>query len=282
MKHYKEFNITSEPFLPEIICGLMWELDITGINEDVNCVKVFANADSTVSVDLISNILDKLVGEKMLFNFSVEENLVEEKNWNEEWEKSVNVIEVTDKLVIKPTFKDYLPKPGQIIITIDPKMSFGTGEHQTTKLVMQFLESSVNLGIKVLDVGSGTGVLAIAAVKLGAESAIAVDNDEWCYNNGSENVRLNEVENVIDVRLGEIKNIPEKDFDIITANIQKNILIDIAEDFKKKLKPGGLLLLSGLLYNDEKDIINKYSTLNFELLEKKILDDWIALKFLLR
>lgn len=282
MKHYREFNITAEPFIPEVISGMMWELDITGINEDVNCIKVFANEDSTASVDLISEQLNKLVGEKMIFSFSVEENLVEEKNWNEEWEKSVRVIEVTDKLVIKPTFKEYEPKPGQIIITIDPKMSFGTGEHQTTKLVMQFLETSVSKDIKVLDVGSGTGVLAIAAIKLGASKAIAVDNDEWCYNNGGENVKLNQVSDVIDVRLGEIKNIPEKDFDLITANIQKNILLDIAEEIKNRLKHNGLLILSGLLFNDETDIVKKYSLLGFELLKKKSLDEWIALKMKLQ
>lgn len=282
MKHYKEFNITAEPFIPEIISGLMWELEITGINEEVNCIKVFATEESTISVGKISGQLNKLVGEKMIFNFSVEENLVEEKNWNEEWEKSVRVIEVSDKLVIKPTFKDYQSKPEQIIITIDPKMSFGTGEHQTTKLVLQFLEGNVNNGIKALDVGSGTGVLAIAAVKLGAESAIAVDNDEWCYGNGRENCGLNSVDAQVDVRLGEIKDIPENNFDLITANIQKNILVDIAEEIKNRLKPGGLLILSGLLYNDEEDIVKKYSSLGFEMLEKKILDEWIALKLRLK
>ena len=278
MKHYKEFNITSEPFIPEVISGVLWELEITGINEEVNCIKVFANEDSAATVELISVQLQKLADEKMIFNFSVEENLVEDRNWNEEWEKSVNVIEVTDRLVIKPTFKEYNSKPGQVIITIDPKMSFGTGEHQTTKLVMQFLEGSVENGIRLLDVGSGTGVLAIAAVKLGADSAIAVDIDEWCFDNGKENCKLNSVENNIDVRLGEIKDINEDNFDLITANIQKNILLNIAEEIKKRLKPGGLLILSGLLYNDEDDILSKYSSLGFELLEKKSLDEWIALK----
>jgi ribosomal protein L11 methyltransferase len=282
MKHYKEFNITSEPFIPEVISGVLWDLDITGINEDVNCIKVFAKEDSTASVELISAHLQKLADEKMIFNFSVEENLVEDRNWNEEWEKSVNIIEVSDKLVIKPTFKNYQSKPGQVIITIDPKMSFGTGEHQTTKLVLQFLETNVEKGIRLLDVGSGTGVLAIAAIKLGAESAIAVDIDEWCYDNGKENCKLNFVDNNIDVRLGEIKDIPENNFDLITANIQKNILLNIAEEFKTRLKPVGLLILSGLLYTDEEDIIKKYSALNFELLEKKSLDEWIALKLRLR
>ena len=282
MKHYKEFNITAEPFIPEILSGLMWELEITGISEEVNCLKVFATEGSDVSTEKISRLLNKIVAEKMIFTFSVEENLIEDKNWNEEWEKSVKVIEVSDKIVIKPTFKDYQAKPGQIIISIDPKMSFGTGEHQTTKLVLQFLETNVDNGIKALDVGSGTGVLAIAAVKLGAAYAIAVDNDEWCYNNGRENCGLNVVNKEVDIRLGEIKDIPENNFDLIMANIQKNILLDMAEEIKCRLKPGGLIILSGLLYNDEEDIVKKYSSLDFEMLEKKSLDEWIALKFILQ
>ena len=279
MKHYKEFTITAEPFIPEIISGLMWELDITGVNEEVNCLKVFANEESSTNVGKISEQLKKLVDEKMIFRFNVEEYFVEDKNWNEEWEKSVNVIEVSDKLVIKPSFREYQSKPGQIIITIDPKMSFGTGEHQTTKLVMQFLEKYVKKGIKILDVGSGTGVLAIASIKLGASSAVAIDNDEWCSLNGKENCQLNEVADKIDVRLGEIKDINEKDYDLITANIQKNILMEIAEEIYSRLKPGGNVILSGLLFNDEKDIVEKYSSLGFKFLEKQSLDEWIAIVF---
>ena len=169
-------------------------MEISGIDEEVNCLKVFAAENSPVTTEQINLQLQKLADQKLIFNYNVEEQLLEDKNWNEEWEKSVNVIEVTDKIVIKPTFREYRSKPGQIIITIDPKMSFGTGEHQTTKLVLQFLEDTVEEGMKMLDVGSVTGILSIAAVELGAQSAIAVDNDEWCYLNGKENTLLNSVQ----------------------------------------------------------------------------------------
>ncbi len=280
MKHYKEFTVTAEPFIPEVLSSLLWELDISGINEEVNCLKVFIPEDSRITLEDVAFQMRKLRDEKMIFNFNVEENLIEDKNWNEEWEKTINVIEVSDKVVIKPTFREYEAKPGQIVITIDPKMSFGTGEHQTTKLVLRFLESYVRSGMKVLDVGSGTGILAVASIKLGASSAVAVDNDEWCLMNGKENCRLNDVADKIDVRLGEIKDIREKDFDLITANIQKNILIEIAEGINNRLKPGGLVILSGLLYTDETDITDKYSSLGLILLEKKLLDEWIAMAFI--
>ncbi len=277
MKFYKEFTITAEPFNQEIISSLLWELEITGINEEVNCLKVFALENSNVSTDEISELLNRLVREKMIFKFRIEENLLEEKNWNEEWEKSVNVIEVSDKIIIKPTFREYKANPGQIVITIDPKMSFGTGEHQTTKLMLRFLEKKVKKGMKVLDVGSGTSVLSIASIKLGAANIIAIDNDEWCYSNGKENCELNSVNEKVDIRLGEIKDVDEKNFDLITANIQKNILLDIAGKIKDRIKKGGILILSGLLFSDENDIIEKYSHLGFKLIEKKSLDEWIAL-----
>ena len=279
MKHYKEFTITAEPFNSELISGLMWEFDITGVNEEVNCLKIFAAEESKVTIEDIKLLLQRLVDEKMLFKFSIEEYYVEDKNWNEEWEKSVNVIEVSDKLVIKPSFRDYTAKPGQIIITIDPKMSFGTGEHQTTKLVMQLLEKHVKKGMKILDVGSGTGVLSIAAVKLGASSAVAVDNDEWCFGNAKENCEVNSAAAQIEVRLGEINDIQENNFDLITANIQKNVLLDIAPEIKEKIKPDGIVILSGLLFTDEDDISIKYTSLGLQFVEKKSLDEWIAMVF---
>jgi ribosomal protein L11 methyltransferase len=279
LKFYKEYTVTAEPFIPEILSSILWELEITGINEEVNCLKVFASENSGIDTEKVSVLLKRLVKEKMIFNFNVEENLIEEKNWNEEWEKSIKVTEVSNKIIIKPTFREYEAKPGQIVITIDPKMSFGTGEHQTTKLVLWFLEDKVEKGIKVLDVGSGTSILAIACAKLGASKVIAVDNDEWCYSNGKENCELNMVSEKVDVRLGEIKDINEKDFDLITANIQKNILTDIAGEIKVRIKRGGKLILSGLLFTDENDILTKYTSLGFKLEEKKSLDEWIALLF---
>ncbi len=279
MSYYKEFTVTAEPFIPDAISSLLWELDITGINEEINCLKVFAGGDSKTSVELISDQLNKLSEQKMLFSFNVEENILEDKNWNEEWEKNINVIQVSDKIVIKPTFREYEPKEGQIVLIIDPKMSFGTGEHQTTKLVLRMVEKYVKTGIKVLDVGSGTGVLSIASVKLGAQSAIAVDNDEWCFDNALENCRLNNAADKIKVVKGEIKDVEENGFNLILANIQKNILLGIAQLIREKISGDGLVILSGLLFSDEKDTIEAYERLGFKLLEKSKMDEWISLVF---
>jgi len=278
MKKYKEFLITAEPFNSELISGVLWESNISGINEEVNCIKVFTD-DLSLSLEELKKHLQNLKNENLLFSFTIEENIYENKNWNEEWEQSINIIEVSDKIVIKPTFRNYIAKPGQIVLIIDPKMSFGTGEHQTTKLVLMLLERYISPGARVLDVGSGSGILAIASLKLGAQHATAIDIDDWCYNNAIENFKLNNVDDAIDVIQGEITDIKESDFDLILANIQKNILLDIAPEIYSRLKPGGIIILSGLLDYDEADIQTDFSALGLSFLETKTMDSWIAIVF---
>jgi ribosomal protein L11 methyltransferase len=278
MKKYKEFTITAEPFNSEILSSILWEYDISGVNEEVNCLKVFTS-NLGLSVDDLSQGMNKLKDEKLIFNFTIEENVLEEKNWNEEWEQSINVIEVSDKIVIKPTFREYEGKPGQIVLVIDPKMSFGTGEHQTTRLMLMLLEKFVSGGENVLDVGSGTGILAIASLKLGAKHSIAIDIDEWCLDNAVENAELNKVKDRIDIRNGEISDIKESSFDIVLANIQKDILLKISHEIFNRVKSGGKVILSGLLTSDEDDIKKTYSSLGLKFLQTQVLDPWIALVF---
>lgn len=277
-KSYKEFIITAEPFNVEILSSILWELNIDGINEEVNCLKVFAQ-DKLVTVEAVENELLHLKENNLLREYSVQENFIVEKNWNEEWEKSREVVHVSDKLVIKPTFKDYRARPGEIVLTLDPKMSFGTGDHQTTKICLMFIEKYLQRGMEVLDAGSGTAILGIAAAKLGAEKVIAFDIDEWCLDNGIENVQLNNVINYVEIRKCELRDIPEKDFDLIIANIQKNILIELAEGFKLKINQNGILILSGLLEMDREEIIKKYSSLGFDEIDFLQMDEWIGLVF---
>jgi ribosomal protein L11 methyltransferase len=202
----KEFLITAEPFNTDILTGMLWNLDITGINEEVNCLKVFSNS---VTKKEIEYLLNDMIVNKMLISFNIEENYIEEKNWNAEWENSREIIKATDRIKIKPTFKDYTPNENEIVITLDPKMSFGTGDHQTTKLILNLLEKYVLKDMKVLDVGTGTGILAIASVKLGAKKVIAHDIDNWCYENGIENSELNSTIDSIDFRICKINEIKE-------------------------------------------------------------------------
>ncbi len=279
MKTFKKFIITTEPTNNDLVSGLLWQLDIDGINESDNAVVAFVTSSKNISSDDIGNILKVMIDERLIESFYIQEETLEDKNWNEEYEKNVRVIEVTEKIVIKPSFKEYISKPGQIIITIDPKMSFGTGEHATTQLVLQLIEKYIHGSEKVLDVGSGTAVLGISSVLLGASSALCIDNDEWCVLNGNENVKANSLSSKVEIRLAEIKQIEEKDFDLIVANINKHILLDIAEEIKNKIRKNGVIILSGLLIIDENDIAEKYTRLQFKLIEKTTMDEWCALVF---
>ncbi len=277
-KSYKEYIITAEPFNVEILSSILWELNIDGINEEVNCLKVFAQ-DKNVTVQAIEDELSHLKENNLLREYSVQENFIVERNWNEEWEKSREVVHVTDKIIIKPTFKNYKAKQNEIVLTLDPKMSFGTGDHQTTKICLKFIEKYIKPGMKVLDAGSGTAILGIAAAKLGAEKVIAFDIDEWCYDNGIENTQLNSVTDKVEIRKCELKHIKENDFDMIIANIQKNILIELAKGFKSRIKPKGILILSGLLEMDKEEIVKQYASLGFDEIDFFKMDEWIGIVF---
>lgn len=279
MKRFYKLTISTIPFDSEFVSGLLWQFEPDGIEENDTSIIFYKEKCNNETKNLIINLFDKLKNSNEIENFSIFEEIVEDKNWNEDWEKTINPIEVSNKIVIKPTFRKYEAKPGQLIITIDPKMSFGTGEHQTTKLVLQILEETEINNKIVLDAGTGTGVLAIASVLLGAKNAIAFDNDEWCYENGVENCLLNNVSDKVEIRFCELNEISENNFDVVIANIHKSVLIDIANELCNKVLKNGKLILSGLLSEDENEIVDIYKKFGMNFLYKKSLDEWIALVF---
>ena len=277
MNNYIVFKISSKPFLPDLISGIMWELEINGISEEENRLLVFISEDSPVDSTLISKKMEKLKEEGIIKSYSVQVKILEDKNWNELWEQSREVLKISERVVIKPSFKEYEQGEDEIVLTIDPKMSFGTGEHQSTKIVINLMEKYLKPDMKVLDVGSGTGILSLTAVKLGALKAIAVDNDNVYYENCIENCRINNESDRIQVIEGIINDVEEIGFDLILANIQKNILIEIADEISNKIKKGGIVILSGLMIGDESDVISQYKAVGFGLVETKTMDEWIAL-----
>jgi len=282
MKKFFVYKIFCNPFDLELLSGILWDFDITGLLEDDDHISVFTSGNSKDTEVEFNDALNKLKSEKFIESFRIEKEIIEDKNWNELWEKSREVIRVSDNIVIKPTFKKYSAKQNEIVLTIDPKMSFGTGDHQTTKLILGLLEKYVVRGIKVLDVGSGTGILAIASIKLGASKAVAVDFDEICLDNCKENCVLNEVDDSVEIITGEIDVVKEKDFDLILANIQKNVLLEIADKIKSKLKSGGIVILSGLLEPDKNSIEKKYHSFGFKTKHIEQMDEWIAIALLIQ
>ncbi len=278
MKNYRQFIIHAEPLNVDLITGALWQLEILGINEIDDYLTAFVYEDSEITKISIDEVLNSLKNDNMINSFKVVEEIVVSKNWNEEWEKQLNIIEVSDRIVIKPSFRDYSAKENQIVVTIDPKMSFGTGEHQTTKIVLKLLEKYITKNQEVLDLGSGTAVLGIAAAKLGAEKVTCVDNDEWCYINGLENIERNEASNISIIN-GDINSVIDFKYDVVVANINKHILLEIKNDLLKVCKKNGIIILSGILDSDKEEIKRQFTTLGLTALEFSNLDEWIGIVF---
>ena len=177
-------------------------------------------------------------------HFSTTTKTIDERNWNEDWEKSIGIVEATAKIIIKPSWKKLRKRDkGKIVLHIDPKMAFGTGHHETTRLSLVLLEEYVHSGAQVLDFGSGTGILAIAAVKLGAASALAIDNDPWAVENALENIARNRVPRKVKAVEGDGRKLPKRAFDLIVANIDLPTITKTLPGLVKKLRPQGTLIV---------------------------------------
>ncbi|GJQ33497.1 MAG: hypothetical protein HBSAPP04_23360 [Ignavibacteriaceae bacterium] len=279
MKYFFQLNIVSEPALDDENAAFLWMFEPDGMNLESNTVKLFFSELETTRTDAIREGLNRLILEGVLEKFDISVEKLERQNWNEEWQKNLKVLKAGTRFAVKPTFVDYTPSPDEIIIEIDPKMSFGTGEHETTRLILGLLEKYGNNREFVLDAGAGTAILAIAAVKLGSKRAIAFDNDDWCLENGLENVKLNDVESRVEIRICETRDITERGFDLILANIQRDVLLAIAGDLAERQAPGGTLILSGLLITDEEIIKPVYQDLGYRFIDKTGENEWISLVF---
>ena len=199
----------------------------------------------------------------------------EKVNWNKEWEKNYDPIVIEDRCIIRASFHQPGPEfEYELIVT--PKMSFGTGHHATTYQVLAYQMHLDHMGKKVLDVGTGTGVLAIMAEKRGAKELVATDIDDWCIENSEENFQLNGVSNY-QLHQTEIGGIKETDFDIVIANINKNVLLEQISSYAQKLKPGGELLLSGFYESDIPDLIAEAGKYNLRKKHKSVKDNWAML-----
>ncbi len=209
----------------------------------------------------------------------IKEEIIDDKNWNEEWEKNVPIIKVTDKIVIGPSWK-IQDIQNEIKIIINPKMSFGTGEHPTTRLCCLLLNKYLFPNEFWIDVGTGTGVLSILAIKLGASKVFAFDNNYWSINNARENFELNQVSNSIDLVEFDIENINLPESDGIVANIFLNLVRNSFPLFSKSLKKdGSKLILSGILSYDKEIVVDLAEQYDFKLIEELTEDEWSAFYF---
>ncbi|MCX7548272.1 50S ribosomal protein L11 methyltransferase [Xanthomarina sp. F1114] len=225
--------------------------------------------------DTILEDIQILNSKEFQINYSFNE--IEQVNWNQEWEKNFNPIVVDNCVTVRAPFHE---KPDTTYdIIIEPKMSFGTGHHETTHMMIQHILKNDFEGKSVLDMGCGTGVLAILTEMKGAQPIDAIDYDNWCFVNSLENVERNNCKHIT-VLEGDASVLGERNYDVIIANINRNILLNDMEAYIKCLNPNGMVLLSGFYKEDIPAIeeeCNKYQLKHVETLEK---NQWVALKFL--
>ena len=210
--------------------------------------------------------------------------MVEEEDWGKSWKEHFKPFSIVPGLVISPTWEKYQPKPGEQVITMDPGMAFGTGHHATTSLTLECIQETLTdtVGLSLLDVGTGTGILGMAAVLFGAESVHGIDNDGDAVSVATDNVILNGMQERMRVSGGALAVI-EDQFSVTVANIVHNVLISMVADLARVTSENGILILSGLLVGEQvENVIATFKLKGFVLLEQKEEKEWAALKFIKR
>jgi ribosomal protein L11 methyltransferase len=268
---YLEFKINCLEEFREILIAELSEIGFDSFLEREEGIDAYS-----LSQDFNREAFDEVISNySEVAQIQVSEGEMEKINWNAEWEKNYDPIAVDDLVYVRASFHPSQPDFKHEIV-INPKMSFGTGHHATTFQMLRHQGIIDHQGKKVLDVGSGTGILAIMAHLLGASQIEAFDIDDWCVENGNENFDLNGV--TARMGLGTIREVnPIGPFDIVLANINKNVLLDEMGIYAELLIPQGFLLLSGFYTEDVADLEQLAKQTGLALIVQQSKDNWAAL-----
>ncbi|MFY0688133.1 MAG: 50S ribosomal protein L11 methyltransferase [Cyclobacteriaceae bacterium] len=270
--NFKALHIACSEEFTEILMAELSMLPFDTFEETSTGLSAFSD-ESLFDETGVNQILERY--KSSITNVRIE--IIERENWNEEWEKNYDPVVVDDKIIVKATFHQ-IERTYPFEITISPKMSFGTGHHATTHLMLKAQLDIDHQNKRVYDLGTGTGVLAIMASKLGATDILATDVDDWCIENSLENFALNGLK--APVLKGPIKVLGiEQQADIILANINKNILLDEMVNYVRLLSDGGYLLLSGFYVEDVQDLTTVAEKMGLTSQGQSDRDNWAILVF---
>lgn len=277
MKEFRNITLSVPEEKFELIIATLMDFSILGIREDFD--KLIITFDNAVWDD---NVKQELLNACKYIYPDVSilaEDVISPQNWNEEWEKNVPVIDISPKIAITPEWKKH-EVAAQIPIIINPKMSFGTGQHETTRLIAKLMEEFVQPNQFWIDAGTGTGVLAIIAAKLGASKVYAFDNNSWAVENSIENVHANDVENIVTIEEVDVDEISLPIADGICANLYANLIKENLPKFYKSLAQSkGILLVSGILVYDSQEVIDEALKIGFQLIKVIQEAEWVAIAF---
>ena len=253
------------------LISILSDYHFEGFEETSDSLKAYIPSEKVSGISVKEILYDNA-----LHHLQFSSHPVEEKNWNEEWEKNFEPVVIADKVAIRAPFHTTFKTEFEIVI--EPKMSFGTGHHATTASMVQGMLKENFAGKTVLDFGSGTGVLAILAEKLKAKHIVAIDNEEWAYNNCVENVERNNCVCIKTIK-GDDTFVFNEKFDLILANINRNVILKNMAHWKNLLNPKSILMVSGILQSDEKDVISEAQKNSLSVKDVIRNNGWVAITF---
>lgn len=274
MKYLKLVIQIADKYQESLIAEL-FEMDFDGFEQRGDQIITYISKEQFGVSD--RERIDTLLAAYPGDGFIESEEVVADQNWNKQWEETIRAQTVGD-FFIRPTWSQETVPKNKILLEIDPKMSFGTGYHETTRLILNLLPDVITDNDFVIDAGTGTGILSIAVIKLGARYAFAFDIDEWSISNTKENILLNEVAENIDIEKGSSEVISvENKADVVLANIERNTILKIFSDLDTSLKKGGTLVLSGLLEKDKSSILSVLED-KYQIVDIPQENEWIAIQ----
>lgn len=275
--NYWEFSFNLKPRQPwsEVLVAELGELGFDSFVDTDLGVKAYV-AEDVYEEENVHDLIHEYMNRDEL-ELTFEKQFIPEQNWNAAWESSFEPVRVGNELLIVAPFH-HIEQPAKYTIIIEPKMSFGTGHHHTTRLMAQSLLNFEDLPGNILDMGCGTGVLAILAEKLGAKNIIAIDIEDWAYENAVENTERNGC-TAIQVLKGDARLLEGKTFDMILANINKNVLIQDLNVYAACLNVNGLLILSGFFSSDNQILVDSAKKTNLALINAMSEENWSCLHF---
>ncbi|MBN2104562.1 50S ribosomal protein L11 methyltransferase [bacterium] len=278
IKNVKWFHVSvpCETAAFEAVSNFLFDQGANGVEELDQTIIGYFGADSDNK--MLKHDLDRFLDNLKEMGFSVGQPIIAERpveDWSAGWRRFFHPMRITEKIVVKPPW-EVLNAPQSILIDIMPRMAFGTGSHETTRICLELLEKYIRRGDHILDMGTGSGILAIAAAKLGAR-CIAVDTDSEALENARENVSLNSVSDRIEILQGSIEVVPMRPYDLILANINRSVLSEILRAMIALCRPKTRMVLSGVLISEYTGFLDQMQAVGLSCIERRESGEWIGL-----
>ena len=296
-----EFNAENVILAEELISEIFFSFNLKGVVCDVPLDEpdegFGTNTLLKPAVNSITGFLPLIDSSKIIFekiskkalhltkfdiHVNIKTKIVDEKDWSEAWKAYFEVTKITDKITIKPTWKEYTAKANEIVIELDPGMAFGTGTHPTTYMCIELIEKYIEPGVNFLDIGTGSGILMIAAAKLGAKNIIGIDNDEVAIRVAQKNLDTNHIDpGLFNLACTTLEKKDDtrvsKAFGQVKTNIIAQVIVDIMPEISKKMTENTITILSGIIKERQKQVITALEMHNLDIIHEEYVDEWVAL-----